>query len=95
MCIRDRYEDSVLGRITTEQVQTLAASYGAEQEQLKTAIPQKEREVTKLKATVSGADNFIARAKRYKMCIRDRIRIGRCGLPSAARHLPCRLPAVR
>ena len=30
-----------------------------------TAIPQKEREVTKLKATVSGADNFIARAKRY------------------------------
>lgn len=23
------------------------------------------------------------------------IRIGRCGLPSAARHLPCRMPAVR
>ena len=22
-------------------------------------------------------------------------RIGRCGLPSAARHLPCRMPAVR
>lgn len=59
------YEDSVLGRITTEQFQTLSASYVAEQEQLKTAIPQKEREVTKLKATVSGADNFIARAKRY------------------------------
>ena len=36
-----------------------------QQEQLKTAIPQKEREVTKLKTTVSGADNFIARAKRY------------------------------
>ena len=32
---------------------------------MKTAIPQKEREVAKLKATVSGADNFIARAKRY------------------------------
>lgn len=59
------YEDSVLGRITTEQFQTLSASYVAEQEQLKTAIPQKEREVAKLKATVSGADNFIARAKRY------------------------------
>ncbi len=59
------YEDSVLGRITTEQFQTLSASYVAEQEQLKTAIPQKEREVVKLKATVSGADNFIAKAKRY------------------------------
>ncbi len=59
------YEDSVLGRITTEQFQTLSASYVAEQEQLKTAIPQKNREVAKLKATVSGADNFIARAKRY------------------------------
>ena len=59
------YEDSVLGRITTEQFQSLSASYVAEQEQLKTAIPQKEREVTKLKATVSGADNFISKAKRY------------------------------
>ncbi len=32
---------------------------------MKVALPQKEREVTKLKAMVSGADNFIARAKRY------------------------------
>ena len=32
---------------------------------MKTAIPQKEREVANLKATVSGADNFIAKAKRY------------------------------
>ena len=59
------YEDSVLGRITTEQFQTLSASYAAEQEQLKTAIPRKERDVTKLNATVSGTDNFIAKAKRY------------------------------
>lgn len=59
------YEDSVLGRITTEQFQTLSASYVAEQEQLKTAIPQKAQAITKLKAMVSGADNFIARAKRY------------------------------
>ena len=36
-----------------------------EQGQLKTAIPQKEQEATKLKAAVSGADNFIAKAKRY------------------------------
>ena len=59
------YEDSVLGRITAEQFQALSASYVAEQEQLKTAIPQKEREVAKLKTTVSGADNFISKAKRY------------------------------
>lgn len=59
------YEDSVLGRITMEQFQTLSASYVAERERLKTSIPQKEREVAKLKATVSGADNFIAKAKRY------------------------------
>ena len=55
----------MLGRITTEQFQTLSASYVAEQEQLKTTIPQKAQAITKLKATVSGADNFIARAKRY------------------------------
>ena len=59
------YEDSVLGRITVEQFQSLSASYVAEQEQLKTAIPQKERTVEKLKATVSGTDSFIAKAKRY------------------------------
>ena len=59
------YEDSVLGLITTEQFQSLSASYVEEQEQLKTAIPQKEQEVDKLKATVSGANNFISRAKRY------------------------------
>ena len=59
------YEDSVLGRITTEQFQSLSTSYVAEQEQLKTAIPQREWEIAKLKATVSGTDNFISKAKRY------------------------------
>ena len=59
------YEDSVLGRITVEQFQSLSASYVAEQEQIKTAIPEKERAATKLKATVSGTDNFISKAKRY------------------------------
>lgn len=59
------YEDSVLGRITVEQFQSLSASYVAEQERLKVSIPQREQAATKLKATVSGADNFIAKAKRY------------------------------
>ena len=59
------YEDSVLGRITVEQFQSLSASYVAEQEELKISIPQKEQAVGKLKATISGTDNFIAKAKRY------------------------------
>ena len=32
---------------------------------LKVSIPQKEQTVEKLKATVPGTDNFIAKAKRY------------------------------
>ena len=59
------YEDSVLGRITTEQFQTLSAGYVVEQEQLKVDLPKKEASVLKLKETVSGTDNFIAKAKRY------------------------------
>ena len=60
------YEDSQCWAASPRSsFRCLSGSYVAEQEQLKTAIPQKEREVTKLKATVSGADNFIARAKRY------------------------------
>ena len=36
-----------------------------EQEQLKASIPQQENELQQLKATISGTDNFIAKAKRY------------------------------
>ena len=35
------YEDSVLGRITAEQFQSLSASYVAEQEQMKDRYPRK------------------------------------------------------
>ena len=59
------YEDSVLGRITPDQFQTLSASYALEQEQLKAGIPQKEAVIQELKETVCGTDNFIAKAKRY------------------------------
>lgn len=59
------YEDSVLGRITTEQFQTLLRQLCGGAGAVENCHPQKEREVAKLKATVSGADNFIARAKRY------------------------------
>lgn len=59
------YEDSVLGRITPDQFQTLSASYALEQEQLKASLPQKEAVIQGLKETVCGTDSFISKAKRY------------------------------
>lgn len=59
------YEDSVLGRITAEQFQSLSASYMTELQQLKADIPEKETVILKLRHTVSSTDNFIAKAKRY------------------------------
>lgn len=59
------YEDSVLGRITAEQFQSLSASYMTELQQLKADIPEKETSILKLRHTVSSTDNFIAKAKRY------------------------------
>ena len=39
------YEDSVLGRITTEQFQMLSGSYMEEQNQIAASIPQKEADI--------------------------------------------------
>ena len=62
---RRLYEDSVLGRITAEQFQTLSSGYITEQEHLKADLPKKEAAMQKLRETVSGTDSFIAKAKRY------------------------------
>ncbi len=59
------YEDSVLGRITTEQFQTLSGSYMEEQNQIAAGIPQKEADIQRLRETVSGTGDFLDRAKRY------------------------------
>ena len=59
------YEDSVLGRITTEQFQTLSGSYMEEQNQIAAGIPQKEADIQRLRETVSGTDGFLNKAKRY------------------------------
>ena len=59
------YEDSVLGRITTEQFQMLSGSYTEEQNQIAAGIPQKEMDIQRLRETVSGTDGFLDRAKRY------------------------------
>ena len=59
------YEDSVLGRISTEQFQTLSGSYMEEQNQIAAGIPQKETDIQRLRETVSGTEDFLDRAKRY------------------------------
>ena len=59
------YEDSVLSRITTEQFQMLSSSYTEEQNQIAAGIPQKEADIQRLRETVSGADGFLDKAKRY------------------------------
>ena len=59
------YEDSVLGRITAEQFQTLSVSYTQEMEMLNKAIPEKETAIQRLREQVSGTDHFISLAKRY------------------------------
>ena len=43
------YEDSVLGRITAEQFQTLSGSYTQEMEVLNRAIPEKETAIQRLR----------------------------------------------
>ena len=52
------YEDSVLGRITTEQFQMLSGSYTEEQSRITAGIPQKESEIQCLRETVSGTDSL-------------------------------------
>ena len=59
------YEDSVLGRITTEQFQMLSGSYTEEQNLITASIPQKESEIQSLRETVIGTDSFFDKAKRY------------------------------
>ena len=59
------YEDSVLGRITTEQFQMLSGSYTEEQNLITVGIPQKENEIQRLRETVSGTDSFLDKTKRY------------------------------
>lgn len=59
------YEDSGLGRITTEQFQTLSGSYMEDQNQIAAGIPQKEADIQRLRETVSGTEDFLDKAKRY------------------------------
>ena len=59
------YEDNVLGRVTNEQFRMLSADYNAEQKELESAIPAKEEQLERLKASVANVDAFIEKAKQY------------------------------
>lgn len=59
------YEDNVLGRVTNEQFRMLSADYNEEQKELESAIPAKEEQLERLKASVANVDAFIEKAKQY------------------------------
>lgn len=59
------YEDHVLGAITSEQFRMLSSSYNTEQKTLEEAIPEREKQLEKLKASVANVESFIEKAKRY------------------------------
>ena len=59
------YEDNVLGRVTSEQFRILSGDYNAEQKELNAAIPVKETQLEKLKASAANVEAFIEKAKRY------------------------------
>lgn len=62
---RRLYEDSVLGRITAEQFQTLFAGYTEEMARIKEKIPAQKTAIQALREMVCGTDHFVALAKRY------------------------------
>ena len=59
------YEDSALGRVTSEQFRMLSDAYAEEKKQLAEAIPEKTERLEKLRSSVANAKNFIAKAKRF------------------------------
>ena len=59
------YEDNVLVRVTNEQFRMLSADYNEEQKELESAIPAKEEQLERLKASVAHVDAFIEKAKQY------------------------------
>lgn len=63
MLFKRVYEDNVLGVITIEQFRMLSANCNAEQKTLDEAIPKKEAELEKLKASAANVENFIEKAK--------------------------------
>lgn len=59
------YEDNVLGKIPNEVFRALSQDYLDEQKEIATAIPEKEKELEKLKSSIANLALFIAKAKQY------------------------------
>lgn len=59
------YEDNVLGKIPNEVFRKLSDDYLAEQKEIQTAIPKRESDLEKLRASVANVSTFIEKARKY------------------------------
>ena len=59
------YEDNVIGRINDEQFRILSSDYNEEQADIKEKLPALERQMEALKDQTTGAEHFVAIAKKY------------------------------
>ena len=59
------YEDNVLGRIPDEQYRVLATEYTAEQEAIRTNLPNLTTHLQELKDSTSNFDRFLENAHKY------------------------------
>ena len=60
MCIRDRYEDSVTGRISDERFTELSADYEAEQRELKERAAAIQAELSKAQEATVNAEKSVS-----------------------------------
>ena len=59
------YEDNVLGKIPNEVFRKLSDDYLVEQKEIQTAIPKRESDLEKLRASVANVSAFIEKARQY------------------------------
>ncbi len=59
------YEDNVIGRINDEQFRILSSDYNEEQADIKDKLPALERQMEALKDQTTGAEHFVAIARKY------------------------------
>ncbi len=63
--IRCLYEDRVVGRITPERYDSLAAGYETEQRELRDKLTALEKQITELALQDKYITEFVERAKEY------------------------------
>ena len=65
MCIRDRYEDNVNGKISDERFMELSADYEAEQAELKKRAAALQAELDKSQAATVNAEKFMGIVRKH------------------------------